>query len=380
MSEFQYYEFQKIDGRLSEQQMQELRTYSSRANITPSSFINEYHFGSFKGDADAWMDKYFDGYLFLANWGAREVQFAAPAGRVPLETAQLYCSGESASSREKSGKLILTFHSDAEPEGEWLEGGGLLLPMLEIRDEIAQGDLRPLYLGWLIGVQARQAIDSEEEPPVPPNLGDLSGPQKSLVDFLRLGPDLLAVAAQNSPRVQADAPSREERSNWVSSLPAQEKNEFLIRVMEGEGPNVGMELQSRFRRERSPGQAASEAKPRTIAELLSAAEDYREEREREERAKAALERQRQARAAAAARERHLQSLKGRAAQIWSNVETLTATRLPKSYELVAKHLVDLRDLADREGDQADFKKRLADFKTQHSAKKSLMDRLKAQAL
>lgn len=38
MSEYQYYEFQKVDGRLSESEMQELRKYSSRAQITPGIF------------------------------------------------------------------------------------------------------------------------------------------------------------------------------------------------------------------------------------------------------------------------------------------------------------------------------------------------------
>ncbi len=57
MSEYQYYEFQKVDGRLSERDQQELRACSTRARITPGSFINEYQWGSFKGNADLWMEK-----------------------------------------------------------------------------------------------------------------------------------------------------------------------------------------------------------------------------------------------------------------------------------------------------------------------------------
>jgi hypothetical protein len=51
MSEYQYYEFQTADRRLSEKEMQELRSYSTRAVITPTSFSNEYSFGSFKGSS-----------------------------------------------------------------------------------------------------------------------------------------------------------------------------------------------------------------------------------------------------------------------------------------------------------------------------------------
>ena len=69
MSEYQYYEFQTADRRLSEKEKQELHSYSTLAVITPASFSNEYSFGSFKGHPNAWMEKYFDGFVYLANWG-----------------------------------------------------------------------------------------------------------------------------------------------------------------------------------------------------------------------------------------------------------------------------------------------------------------------
>src|SRR2546427_7115491 len=104
MSEYQYYEFQTADRRLNEKEMQELRSYSTRAVITPTSFSNEYSFGSFKGNPNAWMEKYFDGYVYLANWGTHELQLALTAKLLSAETARLYCAGETASVREKAGK------------------------------------------------------------------------------------------------------------------------------------------------------------------------------------------------------------------------------------------------------------------------------------
>ena len=41
MSEYQYYAFQAIDRPLSAHEMKRLRGISSRAEITPVSFINE---------------------------------------------------------------------------------------------------------------------------------------------------------------------------------------------------------------------------------------------------------------------------------------------------------------------------------------------------
>ncbi len=42
MSEYQYFEFQAIDRPLSRKEMAELRSYSTRARITPTSFVNDY--------------------------------------------------------------------------------------------------------------------------------------------------------------------------------------------------------------------------------------------------------------------------------------------------------------------------------------------------
>ena len=136
MSEYQYYEFQTVDHRLTQQQMQELRAYSTRARITPTSFVNEYHFGDFKGNPDAWMEKYFDGYLYFANWGTRELQLAVPAKLIEPETVRRYCSTRAASIREKSGKHILAFCLEEEPGGDWLDDEGNLSTLLQIRSEL----------------------------------------------------------------------------------------------------------------------------------------------------------------------------------------------------------------------------------------------------
>ena len=45
MSEYQYYEFLAIDRPLTDTEMGELRSISSRGEITPTSFSNEYNWG-----------------------------------------------------------------------------------------------------------------------------------------------------------------------------------------------------------------------------------------------------------------------------------------------------------------------------------------------
>ena len=43
MSEYQYFEFLAIDRPLSAREMDHLRAISTRARITPVSFVNEYN-------------------------------------------------------------------------------------------------------------------------------------------------------------------------------------------------------------------------------------------------------------------------------------------------------------------------------------------------
>ena len=195
MSTYQYYEFQAIDDRLTDREMEDLRDYSSRARITSASFSNEYHYGSFKGDEDEWMDRYFDAFLYVANWGTRILKMRIPEKALSTSIAEDYMMAEMASVRKGGANLILDFRSEDEESYECVEGEGLLNGIIPIRDELICGDLRSLYLGWLLGVERGEFSDKSKEPDVPPGLANLSPALKRFADFLRLDLDLLAAAA-----------------------------------------------------------------------------------------------------------------------------------------------------------------------------------------
>lgn len=112
MSEYQYYEFQAVDRPLTDAEVQQLRSVSSRARITPTSFVNEYQWGNFKGDEDAWMERYFDAFLYFANWGARTLKLRLPARLLDPGIVRVYCHDNTTSLRQKNGNVILTFCSE----------------------------------------------------------------------------------------------------------------------------------------------------------------------------------------------------------------------------------------------------------------------------
>ena len=88
MSEYQYYEFEAVDRRLTEAEMAEVRTLSSRVVLKPTSAHFVYHYGDFPGKPEAVLVKYFDAMLYLANWGTRQVMFRWPQALVNREALQ----------------------------------------------------------------------------------------------------------------------------------------------------------------------------------------------------------------------------------------------------------------------------------------------------
>jgi len=374
MSEYQYYEFQAIDRPLTAEEMGELRSFSTRARITPTSFVNDYAWGSFKGNADAWMEKYFDAYLYLANWGTHLLQLRLPARLLDLATAREYCGGESASVREKAGKAILSFVSEDEEGGEWVEDEGRLSSLIAVRAELARGDLRALYLGWLLRAQTGELADEDIEPPVPAGLGNLSASLEGLAAFLRIDSDLLHVAAEASAPQEDTTLKGEEVRVWVAGLSTKNKDDVLTRLILERDQALVVELFQRFLKERAGRAAAEPVARRRVGELLRAAEAYTEERQRIEAERRAEEKARGEREAAIAREKHLEEIAGREPRLWAEVDTLIATKQPQSYDRAVRLLVDLRDL-DARTKAYGFRPRLEALRQAHARKPTFIQRL-----
>src|SRR3954467_4301825 len=137
MSEYQYYEFQVVDRPLDGRAMAALRSITSRARITPTSLVNVYHFGDFKGNPDRLMDQYFDAHLYVANWGTRRLMLRLPSGSFDLASARPYRVPSLSEARAAKGHVVLDFHSDSEDGDEdFEEGEGWLASLLPLRSDL----------------------------------------------------------------------------------------------------------------------------------------------------------------------------------------------------------------------------------------------------
>ena len=258
MSEYQYYEFRTIDRPLDQDEMDELRELSTRAEITATSFTNTYHWGDFKGDPRVLMHRYFDAFIYVANWGTHRLMFRLPRRLLDVRAADVYCDEESLTLDAKKDHVVLEFRSEEEEPEDWDDGEPWMPALIPLRDELLRGDFRALYLGWLATLpRAGWEIDEDDdrrEPSVPPGLAKLSGPLRSLAEFLRVEDELIEAAAQGSDTEPPAGPTRDELARWIKGLPASAKDAYLVRLLtEAGGPAIRTELSHRFREEAGVG-------------------------------------------------------------------------------------------------------------------------------
>ena len=360
MSEYQYYEFQVVDRPLTHKQMSELRGYSSRAQITATSFVNVY------------------------NWESRWFMLRIPNRLLESDIASTYCAGENLWCRASGDHLILSFNSEEE-EFHWTEGEGWLPSLLPLRSDLIRGDRRCLYLGWLHGVQRGECDEETFEPPIPPGLRELSEPLHSFAQFLGIDIDLIAAAAEESDVDPAFGLSKDDIGKWVAELPAADKDVVLRRLLEDDDPHIAAELRQRALGEirgatQSGGEAARSSSRRTVGWLVARAEHIAEDRRRKEARQRARENARRERERAEKRKRYLESLVGKESDLWTEVDQLIATRQPKQYDRAVSLLQDLHELAAVKGKTPEFALRIGRLCSQHAKKTSLVDRLRKAKL
>jgi hypothetical protein len=367
MSEYQYYEFLAIDRPLDRTAQDALRSISSRARITATSFTNHYEWGDLKGDPRKFMERWFDLHLYLANWGTRRLMLRMPARSVnrkdmdrflrEIDWVEVWTSGDN---------LIVDIQRDEEgANDDWDDGSGRLAALAPLRTDILSGDLRLFYLLWLTAVQDELIPEDEIEPLQ--GIAPLTGALEAFADFFDIDPDLVEAAAE----LGADhtVVSRDELRKALAVIPEREKVELLLRVIDDDS-YAAAELRSRLRRKSS-----APATHRTAGTLRMRAQKIREERERAAAERREAERRRQAAEAEKARRVRLKALKQRGASVWREIEDRIERRNPAGYDQAMSLLSDLQTLAVEEGSQDNFNSRVGSIRARHEKKGKFIERL-----
>jgi len=373
MSEYQYFEFAAIDRPLTDGEMAALRAVSTRAVITPSGFVNHYEWGGLKADPLDWMRRYFDAFVYLADWA--HCRFALRLPRDMFGKAELKPFGvkQSLTIDASEDHWILDWSLDGSDNYDRFaedDGRGWMGRLVPLRDELIRGDQRSLYLGWLAGAAKGEVPETTLEPTVPAGLSQLSAAQNALAAFLEIDADIIAAAAIGS----ADASDRPESVDaWLQSLSPDELRSMLKSIVRADRPNPQREVASRYRawhRQHAP-QTAPEARRRSVAELRSLAVPAGEERLRRD----ALAREQQAAARRTQRDAQLRLLMSDVDKRWLALHQQAERGSASAYEQAVRALSDLAEAYAIVSDRKTFDRELRRFLVRHAKRGALLRRL-----
>jgi hypothetical protein len=337
MSEHQIVAFRAIDRPVSEKDLDYMRSQSSRAEITPWSFDNEYHFGDFRGNGREMLRRGYDLYVHYANFGIRRLMIRLPHGFPgPAAAAPYLAEDRFHFFKDKVGAggtvCIEPHHEPGELEEIW-DIGPLVERLLPLRGEILDGDLRPLYLAHLAAsFDDYQDRETTTEAPVPAGLDQLTDAQQALAEYYCLSDALIAAAASASPPLPSKTDSENPQSKWLQSLPEAKKNVWLLELMTEPNSTVRADILAEFRAHHKGPSWPTVRKDRTLAQLESAADEIELRANEKAKADAARKRALKLKEMAADPDKYLKK-----------AEQLARERAVSSYREMAETLADVRE-------------------------------------
>jgi len=375
MSEYQYYEFLAIDRPLTSEETAALRKLSTRAQITPVSFTNEYNWGDFKGDPDKLMQRYFDAHVYVANWMTAIFMVRLPIEALSKEIAEALAVNYKLDFKAVQTHWIITWSLEESENYDRFgveNGRDWMVRLAPVRDELLRGDIRSLYIGWLASVTGEMSDDHEMEPLLLSGLGSLTSSQQALAQFLEVDPDILAGAGIGSPALQDGELSQKKMDEWINGVSRDEMKAVMKQILEGKGQQAERTVKNRFMAwRRSLKEGNAKAPRRTVGELrknAKKAEEIRLAQAKSDRALQKIQRRKE-------REAYLKNLSKDFPNAWKSIRLTVMRGSGLAYDQVCSALVDMHEAYSLIGNQERFQQDLNRFMTGHMRRKALIQRL-----
>ncbi|MCK5163080.1 MAG: hypothetical protein KAQ72_05160 [Desulfobacula sp.] len=375
MSEYQYYEFLAIDRPLTAEETSVLRSLSTRAQITPVSFTNEYNWGDFKGDPDKLMQWYFDAHVYVANWMTAVFMIRLPIDALPEETANAMKVPYILDFKAGRTHWVITWRLEESENYDRFgveSGQGWMARLAPVRDELLRGDIQSLYIGWLAAV-TQGAVDADQTEPLSVGgLGDLTSSQQALAEYLEVDPDLLAGAGMGRTKFQPEAVSQKRKEKWIEELPEKEVRAIIKQILDGKGPQAERALKNRFTAwKRNLQKDMNKVPRRTVGTLWKnskKAEKIRLEQEEHDRMREEIRRRKE-------REAYLKNLSKNYPKMWKSIEQTVRRGSGLAYDEACRSIVDIFDAHALTGNRSRFRQELEKFMAGNMRRKALIQRL-----
>jgi hypothetical protein len=146
MSEYQYYEFCKMNMPLTAEARKEMYALSSRAKVTTHGASYVYHYGDFRGNPKELLLKHFNVFFYISNWGCLQLMLKYSTQEVDADELKKYCVQHIINCEIQNSHVVLDINFSNEDGFGWVEGDGMLPDLLPLYDEIKSGNHRFLQL------------------------------------------------------------------------------------------------------------------------------------------------------------------------------------------------------------------------------------------
>ena len=375
MSTYQYYEFRAMDCPLTKEQRKEVASLSIRATVTSHQATFAYNYGDFRGNEEELMETHFDMMLCVANWGTRRLMFRLPSSLIDINQVESFCVSEEIAcwlSKDKQYTILdLNFENEDE-NGEWIEGEGLLNELIDLREELINGNFRLLYLAWLKAseraLEMGYADEETFEPTVPIGLKNLSDTQKAYIEFVNIDKGLIAVASKQSEERTDEVIDIEK---WIERVSEEKKNEFLLRLSRGE-QNLSVIFNKYLCESATQNQsqnAEERTERRTIIYLVEDTKKWHKQEKKNREIEQEL-----------ARKQRLERLAKNKSMAWEKVYKLIDEKNANAYDKAVEQLKELHELSKYQGTEEYFEEEIADILATYHRRQSLLRKMRSAGL
>lgn len=184
MSEYQYYEFCKINSPLTAEARKAMHSLSSRAQVGTHGASFVYNYGDFRGEPKELLLKYFDVFFYVSNFGSVRLIFKYSDLDIKASELKKHCISDVIECGHHGSHTLLDIDFHNEDGFGWVEGEGMLPNLLPLYDEIKSGNYQLLQLIGSINNSAN-AVNFAANP----NFA-LSSAQEAFFEYAEIDPKI----------------------------------------------------------------------------------------------------------------------------------------------------------------------------------------------
>ena len=295
--------------------------------MTGNSAEVTYHWGDFKHDPQIVLARYFDIFLYEANWGTQRVEFRFDIESVDVEQMQDFAVGDVLELKQTEDAIFVevwfeenriepsySYYDQYEDTGDWR-----LEAFEAVYRQIEQGDYRGLFLLWLKGCE----MSSLEKKVValPRGMAKLEEEHRILADFVGANEALIKQAVERSRPLPRAKKVEGSLDLHLSKLDMEKKEDYVKRLLSEDAHSVQSALKRELKKlgkHRQPNYLGGDV---CYDDLVSAAK--REAQLEAQRIKEEKER---------LRKEYLVELGKREDELLDRVHELVSEKKTKSYE------------------------------------------------